>query len=104
MLGRPTVRLRHPRLFGLFLLVLGAVINAYNWLELTRSHRFWVSGILIGPSVMLLGALRLVFGQPWNEAANRMQRWVLVLDGIAACIGLSISGVILYRLYYGDGM
>ncbi len=95
---RPTPRLKHPRLFGLMLLGCGLVLNALNAYESIHDGKYYAIALMTGPFACLFGLWRLVIGQPWNESANRIKAWVLIGDGVAAVIGLTVSGAVLGSL------
>jgi hypothetical protein len=101
LFGRPAVRLAHPRRFGLLLFACGLVMNGLNAYELTTNGSYWVMSMAIGPAACLLGAWRLIIGQPWDETKDRMKRWVSIVDGVALVVGLAISGMVLLKLHEG---
>ena len=97
---RPQVRLRRPRLFGVVMIACGLVLNVMNWHEVTTTGRYWVLSLAMGPAAILFGMWRLAVGQPWNEAANRMERWATAGDLITVGVGLAISAFLFYQINF----
>lgn len=96
---RPAARLKHPRCFGLGLLVAGLVLGVISGYQVVDGGSGGVVAVALTPCATLLGAWRLVVGQPWDDAKQRQQRWVSRGDVVLAVVALAASSALLVWLY-----